>query len=94
MSAILIYRHRFDFEDGAILEIVVWRLHAPVKGCTHPFKYRLYYGVPGRRLIGYDNEHPKGDHRHHGDSEKPYRFDTPEKLIEDFLADINERRNA
>jgi hypothetical protein len=94
MSSILIYRHRFNFEGGAILEIVVWRLPAPVKGCTHPFKYRLVYGAPGKRLIGYDNEHPESDHRHDGDSEKPYRFDTPEKLIDDFLADINERRNA
>jgi len=26
MKAQLIYRHRVDFDDGAILEIVVWRL--------------------------------------------------------------------
>jgi hypothetical protein len=94
MNALLIYRHSFDFEDGAILEIVVWRLPVPIEGCTHPFKYRLFYSVPSRRLIGYDNEHPKGDHRHEDNSEKPYRFETPEQLIEDFLADIRKRRNA
>jgi len=60
MKADLVYRHRMDFEDGAILEIVVWRLPRPVDGCTHPFKYRLYYGQAGRRIIGFDNERPKG----------------------------------
>lgn len=92
MKASLIYRHRVDFEDGEILEIVVWRLAEPVEGCGHPYKYRLFYGRPGERLLGYDNERPKGDHRHRGDREQPYRFESPEKLIDDFLREVEERR--
>ena len=54
---------------------------------------RLLYGYPGQRLIGYDNERPKGDHRHFRETEEPYDFSTPEQLIDDFLADIaNERK--
>lgn len=92
MGAPLIYRHRVDFDDGAILEIVVWRLPTPVAGCSHPFKYRLFYGRPGQREIGYDNERQKGDHRHHNDIEEAYAFESPEKLIDDFLAEVTDRR--
>lgn len=92
MKAMLIYRHRVDFDDGEILEIVVWRLAMPVEGCRHTFKYRLFYGRPSERLLGYDNERPKGDHRHQGDREQAYRFETAEKLIDEFLREVEDRR--
>jgi len=92
MKAALIYRHRVDFDDGAILEAVVWRLEKPVAGCAHPFKYRLFYGFPGQRVIGYDNERPKGDHRHGENIEEAYDFESPEKLLADFFQDVDERR--
>jgi hypothetical protein len=40
--------------------------------------------------VGYDNERGKGDHRHIREREMPYRFESPEKLIADFLADVEE----
>ncbi len=92
MKAELIYRSREDFEDGAILEIVIWRLPSPVYGCSHPFKYRLYYGRDGRREIGYDNERPKGDHRHVGAVEQGYTFESLQKLIQDFRDEVRKRR--
>jgi hypothetical protein len=52
------------------------------------FRYRLFYGRPGERLVLYDNEPGKGDHRHYGDRQESYGFTTPEQLIEDFLADV------
>lgn len=92
MSARLIYRHRLDFDDGAILEIVVWHLPKPVAGCSHSYKYRLFYGYPGRRLLGYDNERLKGDHRHLEGVEERYTFKSPEHLIDEFLAAVAKRR--
>lgn len=92
MKATLIYRHRVDFDDGEILEIVVWRLAVPVEGFSHPYKYRLFYGRPGERLLGYDNERPKGDHRHRGEREQACRFESPEKLIDEFLREVEDRR--
>ena len=88
----MIYRHRVDFDDGAILEIVLWRLPSSIDGCSHPFKYRLFYGHHDRRVIGYDNERPKGDHRHRDDIEETYIFESPEKLIDDFLREVEDRR--
>ena len=43
---------------------------------------------PSCELIGYDNERGKGDHRHYGDEESPYRFTTAERLLADFHADV------
>lgn len=45
---------KYAMDDGAIVEIVVWALPAPVPGSSHRFKYRLFYGRPGERIVGYD----------------------------------------
>lgn len=70
----------------------LWLVPSVVPGSRHAFKYSLYYGRHGKRLVGYDNEAGKGDHRHYGDREEPYRFTTPEQLMADFLADVRARR--
>jgi hypothetical protein len=49
---------------------------------------RLYYGKDGTRLVGYDNERGKGDHRHVVRQEFEYRFRSPERLVADFLNDV------
>lgn len=90
----MLYRHREDFDDGAILEVVVWQLLEPIQGSKHRYKYRLFYGYPGRRVVGYDNERGKGDHRHFGEQEVPYHFTTPEQLIDDFLTDVEQARRV
>ncbi len=40
------------------------------------------------RVIGYDNERGKGDHRHLGGREEAYSFVNPRQLIADFMADV------
>jgi len=84
----LIFEQRIDFEDGAILEIVVWRVPDPVPPSSHDLKYSLFYGRPGVREVGYDNERGKGDHRHLLGTETPYVFTTVERLFEDFEVDV------
>jgi hypothetical protein len=44
--------------------------------------------VDGDCVVRYDNESGKGDHRHFGARERAYAFETPEKLLADFQADI------
>jgi len=39
-------------------------------------------------MVRYDNETGKGDHRHYGDDEEPYRFTTLDQLLADFEADV------
>jgi hypothetical protein len=92
MKATRIFYDRLDYADGAILEMTIWKVPAPVQGSAHQLKYSLFYGYPGRRLVGYDNERGKGDHRHIEDREETYFFSTVEALIDDFLTDVKALR--
>jgi len=92
MKARLLYEFKQRYDDGAIIEMVLWELPQPVAGSRHRYKYRLFYGFPGRRIVGYDNESGKGDHRHAGKIQSTYAFVSPESLMEDFLSDVRKRR--
>jgi hypothetical protein len=83
-----------DYEDGAIAEIVLWRVPAPVSPSTHDLKYSLFYGRPGVREVGYDNERGKGDHRHFRGAETVYCFVSVEQLMADFWADVRRLRGV
>ncbi len=76
------------FADGSIIQIRVWDLPGPTPERPHGLKYSLFYGRSGERIVGYDNEAGKGDHRHYRDLEEPYRFRSLELLIEDFEQDV------
>ncbi|MGN7291692.1 toxin-antitoxin system TumE family protein [Rhizobium sp. SAFR-030] len=93
MDADLLYRTKAVLSDGAIIEMVVWRLPSPVLGSSHLFKYSLFYGFKGQRIVGYDNERGKGDHRHIDSRQEAYHFSTVDALISDFLDDIRKRRS-
>lgn len=92
MKAARIFHDRMNFEDGAILEMTIWQVPTPVRGSGHDLKYSLFYGYLGRRVVAYDNERGKGDHRHFEGRETPYAFMSSEKLISDFLADVKKLR--
>jgi len=94
MSAATLILHRKRlYDDRAIAEIKLWLVPSAVRGSKHSFKYSLYYGRDGKRLISYDNEAGKGDHRHYEDSEEVHQFTTPEQLMADFLAGVMALRN-
>ena len=88
----MLRRQKAVLSDGAILEMVIWRVPGPVEGSRHAYKYRLFYGRGGERIVSYDNERRKGDHRHLDGMEEPYVFSTVETLVRDFLADVERRR--
>lgn len=92
MKASLIFSDKIVYEGGYIQEMVIWKVPQPVKGSRHNYKYRLFFGLPGQRTIAYDNEQPKGDHRHYQGLEEPYAFTSIEQLIQDFLADVRRQR--
>ncbi len=94
MKATLVLRRTETFEDGAALHIVVWLVPAPVPPTGHSFKYRLVYIKEGVRVVGFDNERGKGDHRHlHGD-ETAYAFTSIASLLEEFTALVAEERRG
>lgn len=44
--------------------------------------------IDGKRVVGYDNERGKGDHRHIRGNETPYQFEDVATLIRDFPRDV------
>ncbi|RJF89498.1 hypothetical protein D3874_23075 [Oleomonas cavernae] len=94
MKAELLIRERVVYPDGGLVEMVVWRLPAPVPPTKHGFKYRLAYVVGGERVLGYDNERGKGDHRHVRGSEELIVFTTIDALLDRFVSEVEAMRRA
>lgn len=90
MSAELLLDERHVLSESAFVELVVWRVPAPVHGSQHEFRYRLALVVEGDCVLRYDNEAGKGDHRHVRDKEHEYRFKNAEQLLADFWKDVEE----
>ncbi len=87
-KADLLLRERLWLTDDLMVEVVVWRVPEPVPGSSHGFKYRLALVEEGLCVLRYDNEAGKGDHKHIGDDEVPYRFIDLNRLQADFRADV------
>jgi hypothetical protein len=85
---------RVELDGGFLLALRLWRVPSPVPPSTHSFKYALFYGRPGERLVLFDNERGKGNHKHILEVESPYEFTTPDKLIEDFQAAVRAVREG
>ncbi|MGF9562425.1 hypothetical protein [Neorhizobium sp. JUb45] len=47
MKAELLYRSKSILSDGAIVEMVIWKVPRPVIGSLHAYKYSLFYGYDG-----------------------------------------------
>jgi len=94
MKAELIYRERRSLQTGGFIEQVIWKVPKPVPPCLHSYKYRLVYIVDGVRVVGYDNERGKGDHKHFNHSENQYVFRNVRMLMSDFMADVDRWNNG
>jgi hypothetical protein len=90
MPAELLLDERHVLSESAFVELVVWRVRAPVRGSRHQYRYRLALVVDGECVLRYDNEAGKGDHRHVRDKEHEYRFKNAEQLLADFWNDVEE----
>ncbi len=88
MKAVPIIRRRVVTATNGFIEVVVWKLPNPLPPSEHGFKYRLAYVVNGECVLRYDNERGKGDHRHVGSQEFEYVFTNPDRLVQDFYADV------
>jgi hypothetical protein len=94
MKAAEIKRFAYAFGANDFVEGVVWEVPEPVPPSGHSYKYRLVYIVDGLRIVGFDNERGKGDHRHNGTSEIAYEFRGIDQLLEDFASAVEAWRLA
>ena len=88
MAAELLFRKREVLSETAFVEVVIWRVPDPVRGSAHGFKYRLALVSGGVCVLRYDNEAGKGDHKHAGEREAPYRFTDLTALQAGFWKDV------
>jgi hypothetical protein len=86
-ATLIVHERRIDASAG-IMEIKVWRVPNPLRPSAHDYKYSLFYGRPGVRLVGFDNELGKGDHMHIAGAEKPYSFTSHDRLLADFFTEV------
>ena len=93
MKATRIFYDRALLPDGAVVEMTRWQLPRATLERPHGLKYSLFYGCDGQRIVGYDNERGKGDHKHIGLLEVRYKFESVEKMIADFLQDVERMKN-
>jgi hypothetical protein len=70
MKATRIRHDRFNDAVGNLVEMKIWSV-AVTKHTPYGVKYSLVYIVDGERVIGYDNERGKGDHKHIDSEEEP-----------------------
>lgn len=87
-KAQLVFREKLVLRGGLVREVVIWRIS---KGERYPdgVRYRLALVNPfiGSVLVLFDNHYPKGHHVHSSNgTERAYRFESVEKLVDDFLS--------
>jgi hypothetical protein len=91
-SRLIFYRKNVGAE-GDIVEMKIWEVLRSRK-TPEGLKYSLVYVRGGKRLIGYDNAEGKGHHRHMGNAEGSYPFESVDRLIGHFLADVEKIRRG
>jgi hypothetical protein len=86
-------KKRLRDEEGHLAETVIWQVE-PNTRQPDGVRYRLAFVRSGEThaAVRYDNHHPKGHHRYVEGREEPCAFTDPERLIEDFQADMERAR--
>lgn len=92
MKPLRLFHDKASLLDGSIVEMSIWRLAESSPERPHGLKYSFYFGRNGERIVGYDNERGKGDHKHIEGREMQYKFVSVEQLVADFLADVERIR--
>ena len=88
MKAKLLIKERLTQGENGFAELILWHVPIPVEGSQHAFKYRLALVIDNLCVLRYDNEKGKGDHKHMGDVEVIYLFESPQRLLSDFWQDV------
>jgi hypothetical protein len=77
--------------EGELTHIRVWKIASSAQ-YPEGIRYSMVYLRNGLRLVGYDNYHGKGHHRHRKEREEAYEFVDEWKAIEDFTNDVGKMR--
>ena len=87
----LIFYYKDETPELDIIEKRVWKVKKS-KDFPNGIKYSLVYVHKGKRVLGYDNERSKRDHKHYFEKEEKYNFTDINKLSDDFEYDVKKLR--
>jgi hypothetical protein len=92
----LVFGKKEVYPDGSLTEIRIWQVH---KSTAFPtgVKYAFYFvgPLPDRKVvIGYDNHHAKGHHRHEGARETIIHVASVTALLQQFRQEVAEHLKA
>ncbi len=96
MRARLVFHKKEVYLDGSLTEIRIWQVNKQPAFPTG-VKYAFYLiGPPPARmvLIGYDNHHGKGHHRHAQGKETPIVASSVSALLQRFRREVSEYLRA
>jgi hypothetical protein len=84
------------YPDGSLTEIRIWQVN---KQSAFPtgVKYAFYFVGPSPErevIIGYDNHHGKGHHRHVDEKETPITSPSVSALLQRFRQEVTEHLRA
>lgn len=86
-KATLVLHDKVILRNGVIVESKIWKVPMSEQ-YPDGLRYSLFAVHEGRILVGYDNHHSKGHHRHLGEAQSPYHCTNLETLRNDFRADL------
>ena len=80
-----LFHEKVTDEQGDLFEAIIWKVPVSSK-YSEGVRYRLAFIRSGEKTpaVLYDNHHPKGHHRHYGQSREPYEFLDVDRLLQDF----------
>ncbi len=92
MRARLVFAKKEVYADGSLADIRIWQVR---EGAAFPsgVKYAFYFiGPPPERevIVGYDNHHGKGHHRHAGRVEEPTLAVSASSVLRQFRREVAE----
>jgi hypothetical protein len=94
VAADLVLNEKTVFEDGSILQVRIWFVPTSVPPTRHRYKYSLFYRRPGERIVGFDNERGKGDHKHVLGVKTQFRFVSIAQLLTEFRTEVERVRGT
>lgn len=92
MKARLVFHKKEVYSDGSLTEIRIWQV-ARQSAFPTGVKYAFYFiGPPPERtvIIGYDNHHGKGHHRHAQGEETSITISSVSALLRRFRREVAE----
>lgn len=92
MRARLVFRKKEMYPDGSLTEIRIWQVKKS-RTFSSGVKYAFYFvGPPPEHqvILGYDNHHGKGHHRHAEGKETPITASSVSALLHRFRREVGE----